>query len=57
MVSKVYALLMRHFLPSSSAEKRELLTDVQDLEKKPERLQIRRNYGKDFSPWMVERSP
>ena len=33
MVSKVYALLMWHFLPSSSAEKRELLTDVQDLEK------------------------
>ena len=32
LVSKVYALLMWHVLPSSSGENRELLTDVQDLE-------------------------
>ena len=32
LVSKVYALLMRHVLPSSGGENRELLTDVQDLE-------------------------
>ena len=32
LVLKVYALLMRHVLPSSSGENRELLTDVQDLE-------------------------
>ena len=32
LVSKVYALLMWHVLPSSSRENRELLTDVQDLE-------------------------
>ena len=31
-VSKVYALLMWHVLPSSNGENRELLTDVQDLE-------------------------
>ena len=31
-MSKVYALLIRHVLPSSSGENRELLTDVQDLE-------------------------
>ena len=31
-MSKVYALLRRHVLPSSSGENRELLTDVQDLE-------------------------
>ena len=31
-MSKVYALLMRHVLPSSSGENRDLLTDVQDLE-------------------------
>ena len=32
LVLKVYALLMRDVLPSSSGENRELLTDVQDLE-------------------------
>ena len=32
LVSKVYALLMWHVLPSSSGENRNLLTDVQDLE-------------------------
>ena len=32
LVSKVYALLIWHILPSSSGENRELLTDVQDLE-------------------------
>ena len=32
LVSKVYALLMWHVLPSSSGENRELITDVQDLE-------------------------
>ena len=32
LVSKVYALLMLHVLPSSSGENREFLTDVQDLE-------------------------
>ena len=32
LVSKVYALLMWHVLPSSSGENWELLTDVQDLE-------------------------
>ena len=32
LVSKVYALLIRHVLPSSSGENWELLTDVQDLE-------------------------
>ena len=32
LVSKVYALLMWHVLPSSSGENRELPTDVQDLE-------------------------
>ena len=31
-MSKVYALLMWHVLPSSNGENRELLTDVQDLE-------------------------
>ena len=32
LVSKVYALLVWHVLPSSSGENWELLTDVQDLE-------------------------
>ena len=32
LVSKVYALLMWHILPSSDGENQELLTDVQDLE-------------------------
>ena len=32
LVSKVYALLMWHVLPSSSRENRELLTEFQDLE-------------------------
>ena len=32
LVSKVYALLMWHVLPSSSGENRELFTDVQGLE-------------------------
>ena len=32
LVSKVYALLMGHVLPSSSGENRNFLTDVQDLE-------------------------
>ena len=32
LVMKVYALLVRHILPLSSGEKRELLTDVQDRE-------------------------
>ena len=56
LVLKVYALLMWHVLPSSSGENWELLTDVQDLEKKPEWLQIQSNYGEDFSPWVVMQS-
>ena len=31
-MSKVYALLMKRVLPSSSGENRELLTDFQDIE-------------------------
>ena len=57
LVLKVYALLMWHVLPSSSGENRELLTDVQDLEQNQSDFQTRSNYGKDFSPWMVEQSP
>ena len=55
--SKVYALLMWHFLPSSSGENRKLLTDVQDREQNQSDFKYEATMVRVFSRWMVELSP